>query len=43
MSTYEIYAFTDSTTSMGFTKRSWSRLHVDNAGPVNGNMLFIIV
>ena len=26
-----------------FTKRSWSRLHVDYAGPVNGNMFFIIV
>ena len=26
-----------------FTKRPWSRLHVDYAGPVNGNMLFIIV
>ena len=26
-----------------FTKRPWSHLHVDYAGPVNGNMLFIIV
>ena len=26
-----------------FTKRPWSSLHGDYAGPVNGKMLFIIV